>query len=165
VNPIPTWKVAWAFVFWGPALVVVGWLVAGSWHDAAPRYRVVAVCLVVAGLVAGVWNARQIPHRVPHPLHRIDAAISAAGLGLGLKLVADGLAPDRRFLFNAAMLAVFLAFIVSLPTAYRVQWRRDREQWRRDRADREWSEYTNRFRGRGFVTRRWPPSRSRHEGD
>jgi peptidoglycan/LPS O-acetylase OafA/YrhL len=164
VNAIPTWKVAWPFVFWGLALVAGGWLVAGSWHDASPRYRVAAVGLVVAGLVAGVWNARQIPHRVPRPLHRIDAAISAAGLGLCLKVVADGLSPDRRFLFHAAIFAVFLALVVSLPTAYQVQGRRDREQWRRDRADREWSEYRSEFRGRGFVTRRWPQSSKRGRG-
>jgi hypothetical protein len=142
-------------VFWGLLVAAVGWLVAGSWHDASPHHRVAAVGLVVTGLVAGVWNARQIPHRINHRVSRLDAAISAGGFAVGLNVIAAGLSADQRFLLNAAMLALLAFFTVSLPAAYR-------EQRRRERAEREWAAYTDQFRDAAFSTRRdWPPTRGK----
>ena len=71
-------------------------------------------------------------------------------------MIADGLAPNQRLVFNAAIFAVLGFFTVSLPTAWR-------EQRRRERTDREWSAYTDQFKDAGYATRRdWPLRRSRN---
>ena len=124
---------------WPLALVAYVAIADALWPKAPTGLHVAAVAMTGVALVAGTWNARQIPRRARHPLGDKGEWVPAVGgLALLAKVVIDRLSPEWQFFANTVMGSFLLFIAVGLPIAYR-------EQRRRDRADREWSTYAHRF--------------------
>jgi hypothetical protein len=96
-------------------LVAAGSLAAELLPRSSTPFRVAAIGLLTAAVLAGIANARRMPHRRVRPRTPLSGTVPlVAGVGLLLKVAIDALPAPWRMLADVGGCCVFVFFLIGL---------------------------------------------------